>query len=401
MADDGGAICGWGLGRWGLRASALFAVVYFVVFALLVFALLNELAVAVDVDVEVLVQLDDALEGACLLLDGALADVELVGQLHVVLALIGLAVLLETVDDIGLFQHVAGEVVHIEILVLLEKLDAPAQHIGLVGLGDLELLGQLVGDELLVGLHHLVCLVVFVLPLAYLQESVAPVGGVYTAVGGIDRAHNIALVRLEIEDQRAFVQLVDVDALMHLQTVFGGGGIVALLPRPLLFAVHHLQEGLLVFRLEESHRLRGFAVELATGEIDDKEVAPFDVGMQALLVEPAGDVLRLEEKAIGVVEDVGYVAVDLVHLQMVVVIEVVIFLGLERGDEIAHQQVLQLLGERQRGGGEHQPLLGGLDAHAMQGNGLDGIGIEYRHNRLVVGHPRQRRRYLVDNKDSL
>ena len=63
--------------------SALLIKVELVELAVLVLALLYELAASVHIDVEVLVQFDDALVEAVLFLDSTLADVKLVLELRV------------------------------------------------------------------------------------------------------------------------------------------------------------------------------------------------------------------------------------------------------------------------------------------------------------------------------
>ena len=74
----------WEEGRRGIdgavlgAGSAFLVVVDFVVFAFFVFALLNEVAVAVDVDMEISVEFDDAFVGPRLFFYGSFADVEAV-----------------------------------------------------------------------------------------------------------------------------------------------------------------------------------------------------------------------------------------------------------------------------------------------------------------------------------
>ena len=91
------------------------------------------------------------------------------------------------------------------------------QQVGLVGLAyAFKLLRQFLGDELLVGRHLAVGLVVWVLALANLQEVVAPVVSVEASVGRVHHANHIALFALGVEDKRAFVQFVDIDALVYV-----------------------------------------------------------------------------------------------------------------------------------------------------------------------------------------
>lgn len=81
---EGAYIAGGASKKRAAHLSGFFVVVDFVELAFFVLSLLDELTVAVDVDVEVLVELDDALVGTGLLLDGAVADAEGIGKLEVV-----------------------------------------------------------------------------------------------------------------------------------------------------------------------------------------------------------------------------------------------------------------------------------------------------------------------------
>ena len=299
-----------------------------------------------DVDVEILVQFDDALVGAGLFFDGALADVVAVGQRYLVFFLVLLAVLAETVYHFRLGNHLLGEGLQVEIVVLLEVVAAAVEHVGLVGLADtLELLGQLVGDKLFVCLHLGVGVVVLILALAYVQEVVFPIEGIGAAVGGIDHAHDIAFVVLAVENQCAFVQLVGVDAVLHLQAVLRLRAGVVSLRAPPFFVVQNLEERLFVFGLEKSDGIHLFTIEHALGEIDHKEFATLDIGVGGGVVEVARQPARLFHQAIGLCKNLLATAIDLVEVQIVVVVEVVVFFYFERGEEIADEDVLQLLGE--------------------------------------------------------
>lgn len=66
----------------------LLLVIDLVKFALLVLALLQQIAVAVDIDMEIAVELDDALIGARLFPDGGIGNGELVLDADVALLLV-------------------------------------------------------------------------------------------------------------------------------------------------------------------------------------------------------------------------------------------------------------------------------------------------------------------------
>lgn len=97
-------------------------IIHLVVLPALVFALFHVVAVAVDDDLDLAVEADDALVGALLAAEGVVGDVEAVVDHHVVLLLEVPFVLAEALDDFGLFDDLVGELLHLEGVVLLEEL---------------------------------------------------------------------------------------------------------------------------------------------------------------------------------------------------------------------------------------------------------------------------------------
>ena len=83
--------------------------VEFVELAVLILTLLYELAAAVYVDVEVLVQFDDALVEAVLFLNGTFAHVKLVLQLNLTLLFITVAVIIEHTHHLRLGYYLLLE----------------------------------------------------------------------------------------------------------------------------------------------------------------------------------------------------------------------------------------------------------------------------------------------------
>ena len=100
----------------------LLAVIYLIELPALVLALFHVVAVAVDDDLDLAVEADDALVGALLAAEGVVGDVEAVVDHHVVLFLEAPFVLAEAFDDFGLFDDLVGELLHLEGVVLLEEL---------------------------------------------------------------------------------------------------------------------------------------------------------------------------------------------------------------------------------------------------------------------------------------
>ena len=119
----------------------------FVEFAFFVFALFDEVAVAVNVDVEIFVEFDDAFQCPRLLLDGTVRNVEVIRQLHIMLFDVCGFVLVEAFDNVRLPHHVAIKVLCAERIVLLKELYGLVQQVGLVGLGNLEMFRQIFFDE--------------------------------------------------------------------------------------------------------------------------------------------------------------------------------------------------------------------------------------------------------------
>ena len=160
----------------------------------------------------------------------------------------------------------------------------------MVGLGDLELFGQRLGDEVLGQGHGVLRVRVAVLALAHVQEVVHPVLRLDAAVGVIDHGHRIAVFALFVEDEAALVELLDVDALLAFEVE-----VAAL--------VQHPQERVFVLRLEQSDGIHGVAIHEAVAEIDGVELPALDFRVGALLVEVFGEVHRLLVEHFGVVED--------------------------------------------------------------------------------------------------
>ena len=85
--------------------SALLIKVELVELAVLVLTLFYELAAAVHVYVEILVQFDDALVEAVLFLYGTFAHVKLVLQLYLTFLLVAVAVIIEHTHHLGLCHN--------------------------------------------------------------------------------------------------------------------------------------------------------------------------------------------------------------------------------------------------------------------------------------------------------
>ena len=247
-------------------------------------------AVAVDDDLDLAVEADDALVGALLAAEGVVGDVEAVVDHHVVLLLEAPFVLAEALDDFGLFDDLVGELLHLEGVVLLEELQGAIQQVDLVGLGDFELLGQRLGDEVLGHGHRVLRVRVAVLALAHVEEVVHPVLRLDASVGVIDHGHHIAVLALLVEDEAALVELLDVDALLAFEVEV-----------PAL--VQHPQERVLVLRLEQTDGVHGVAIHDAVAEIDGVELAALDFRVGALVVEMTSKVLRLVHKTIYIVKN--------------------------------------------------------------------------------------------------
>lgn len=298
-------------------------IIHLVVLPALVLALFHVVAVAVDDDLDFAVEADDALVGALLSAEGVVGDVEAVVDHHVVLLLEAPFVLAEALDDFGLFDDLVGELLHLEGVVLFEELQRAVQQVDLVGLGDLELLGQRLGDEILGQGHRVLRVRVAVLALAYVEEVVHPVLRLDAAVGVIDHGHHVAVLALLVEDEAALVELLDVDALLAFEVE-----VAAL--------VQHPQERVLVLRLEQPDGVHGVAIHDAVAEIDRVELAALDFWVGALLVEVFGEVHRLLVERFRTVKDLGNSTINHVVLDAAVVVEFEEFFGGEGGEEIAY-----------------------------------------------------------------
>ena len=251
-----------------------------------------------DINVEILVQLDDALEGTALLLHCRIGNVETFGNLEVVFARKSILESLELLDDFGLLDYRILEVLHLEVFVFLEKLHRAVEQIGLVGFRHLKLLRHFLGDKVLVHRHHIVGVVVLVLTLLYVQEVVGPVVRL-GAVGIVDDLDHKAVFALVVEHYAALVHLSRVDATVTLDAE--------------VFAVAlDLEECVLVFGLEQPHGINNLAIDLAVAEEHHIKFARLDVGMRTFFVQMLGKVYRLLEKLRTVIKNLGYIVANLV-----------------------------------------------------------------------------------------
>ena len=300
-----------------------FPIINLVILSSFIFSLLNMVAVAVDDDLDFAVEADDAFVGTLLPFEGMVGNGERVVDGDVVLRLVVALEVVEALDNLRLFDDLVGELFHIEGVLLLEELQRPVQQVDLVGLGDLELFRQRLGDEVLGHRHHVLGVRILVLPLPHMQEIVNPVLCLYSAVGVIDHRHHIAVLALAVEDQAALVELLDVDALLALEVEVNA-------------LVQHLQERVLVLRLEQPDGVHRLVVHDAVAEIDRIELSALDFGVGALVVEVFGEVDGLLEQCLGVVEDLRRRPIDHVVFDAAVVVEFEEFLGGEGGEEIIH-----------------------------------------------------------------
>ena len=195
----------------------LLPIINLVILAALVFALLDVVAVAVDDDLDFLVKVDDALVAALLFLEGVVGDGKAVVDADVVLRFVVALVFLETLNHFGLLDDLLGELLHVEGLVFLEETQRLVQQLDLVGFGDLERLGQLLRDEALGHRHGVVCVGVFVFALAEVEEIVHPVLRLDASVGVVDDGHHKAFLAVLVENEAAFVQFLQHDALLAVE----------------------------------------------------------------------------------------------------------------------------------------------------------------------------------------
>ena len=305
-----------------------------------------------DVYVEVLVEFDDAFEIPGLLFDGTFRNVEAVGHPNVVFLLEMRPVLLEAFDDFRLLDDLFVEFLYGEVLLFLEEFHGVVQNRGLLRFGDGKLLGQLVHHKTLGQRHDVLRVVVVVLAVCDVQEVLNPVLGFHIAVGVVHYGGNIALLPLFVEDDTAFVQLLDVDALFAFHgedTALGNDA----------------QEGVLVLGFEQTDGVNSVAVNVAVFEIYGVEVARLDVRVLAVFVQVLGQIQGLVEEAVRVVENCRDVCVNLVEVEVGVVVEVEVLLGFERCEEVSGQDLRQMLVQLEGLLGKYAPVVGRFVAHAV------------------------------------
>ena len=192
-------------------------------------------------------------------------------QFHLVALFIALAEALEGPDHALFLEHLLCEGLAVELRVVLEVLHRAVQQVDLVGLGDLVVLWQLLGDERPGELQHIAGAVHMVVLRAVVDEGLLPVVGVGVVIdheqgeGPFGEEHQHGLVGLVVP-QPAF-QLHADGAAVHLA----------------------LDEHLLVVELVDAHRVVERPAQFHRAEAGHEEVAALDVVVLRRVDEVLGD----------------------------------------------------------------------------------------------------------------
>ncbi len=326
--------------------------VQLVKFAVLVLTLLNQLTAAVDVDVEILIQLDYALVEAVLFLYGALIHVKLVLQLDLALLLVTVAVIIEHTHNLRLCHYLLLKRRHIKLGIVLEESHGAAQQVGLVGTVHVKLLGQLLCHEVTCQVHHVLSLEIRVLTAHQMQIVIYPVTGTLR-VGLVNHSHHIAFLALVIHNERTLVQTAQVHAVHRCYV------------KALLIMLNG-DEGLLVLNLEQAYSLIYVTAYAKSGYMSHDKVTALDLGMLAVLIKMCSQVYREVIEHIRIVEYVAHQAVDAVILKSHIIMEDKTLLTLECPYKILCKQGIHILTQRIELLGADKRLLISLIAHIMQ-----------------------------------
>ncbi len=96
-----------------------------------------------NINVEILIQFNYALESTCLLFYGRFGYCKAIGDFQIPILLVILFVFIKAIYDFGLRKNLVGKLLHIERVFLLEELYRPIQQIRLICFLHIELLRQL------------------------------------------------------------------------------------------------------------------------------------------------------------------------------------------------------------------------------------------------------------------
>lgn len=293
-------------------------------------ALLDALVVAVYINVEVLVKLDDAFEVAGLFFDGAVGDVKLFGYGDGVLLFVLFFVFVEGFDDFRLSDDLFLEFLHSEGVVFFEEGDGVVEDFSLVGFGDVfELGGHKFGDEAFAEVHHVFGVVEGVFALAAVEEVVDPVLGFQAFVGIVDDGDSIAVFSFGFEDEAPFVEFVEPEAEVAFNDEMVG------------FLVY-FEEGVFGFGFEEADGVHLFIFKGALFEVYDVELTAFDFGVVALVIKMLGEIERLFHQGVGIIKDGVDTLEYLVGTEAVFVVKLEELVGFEGEEEIVFEHILHL-----------------------------------------------------------
>lgn len=132
----------------------------------------DQVAAAMNIDMEVAVEFDDAFEDFLLFFDGGHVDGKFVFDLKVARCFEVAFMVHEGIYHFGVVHHLLGKFLQAELFMLFEVVDGAVEQVGLVGLAYLKFFRVFAGDKVFAETEVFVGLVVAVGPGVTCRKSV-------------------------------------------------------------------------------------------------------------------------------------------------------------------------------------------------------------------------------------
>ena len=188
-----------------------------------IITLFDELAVAVYINMKILIQLDNAFEYPGLFFHRLGRDKELIRWGHGIGCPVLLVILAEGLDQVIMMQNLRLEFRFVELVMGLEIIHRSVEKVDLFSPGNLEVIRHLLRHIILSDGKEALCMKELILPDQHAQELILPILRLFTLAIGVEDQQLKALVLLVVEDQAALVAPVIMERQDHALEAQGLG----------------------------------------------------------------------------------------------------------------------------------------------------------------------------------